>query len=89
MWYYCVMDVYLPFILAGGAGAIAKDLVIDNKLQLPKFDDGYCCLGFLGGFIIGAFVGMVVDHNILTSGLAGYVGSSAISHLLPGGTTRL
>lgn len=73
--------VYL--IVAGGLGALAKDLVTDNCIVFPKFNDGVFNLGFLGGMLIGAFVGIAVDHNPLTALLSGYVGISVIDNILP------
>ena len=77
------MPIELQLILAGAVGALAKDIVSDGCVQLPFLKDGKWFLGFFGGIIIGAFVGFVVDHSPLTAGLAGYVGVSAITHLLP------
>ncbi len=50
---------------------------------MPFIKDGYFYLGFIGGMIVGAFVGYAVDHSPLTAALGGYVGTSAILHLLP------
>ena len=83
-WFYNVhMPIELQLILAGAVGAFAKDVVNDGCVQLPFLKDGKWFLGFIGGVIIGAFVGFVVDHSPLTAALSGYVGVSAISHLLP------
>ena len=71
------------YLVAGALGALVKDCVKDGKIQLPFFQDGFFYMGFLGGMVIGAFVGWVVDSNLITATLAGYVGTSAISHLLP------
>ncbi len=74
----------IPLLLLGGAfGAIAKDVVQDGRLKLPSIKDGDLILGFIGGAFVGAFVGYAVDHNVLTACLSGYVGTSAIQHLLP------
>lgn len=77
------MPLDLALILAGACGAIAKDIVSDGKLKLPSINNDDLVLGFIGGAIVGAFVGWAVDHSILTAALSGYVGSSAIQHLLP------
>ena len=77
------MPIEIILLLAGALGAIAKDVVQDNKLVLPKFKDGDLLLGCVGGMIVGAFVGLAVDNNPLTACLGGYVGVSAIQHLLP------
>lgn len=70
-------------ILAGGLGALAKDCVQDNKLQLPFLKDGYFDLGFLSAVFAGAFVGFVVDHDPLSAALGGYVGISILDNILP------
>ena len=71
---------------AGGLGALAKDLVQDNKIMLPKIKDGVFDLGFIGGILIGAFVGYAVDHSPLTALLSGYVGISVLDNILPKNT---
>ena len=77
------MPIELSFLLAGAFGAIAKDIVQDGCLKLPFLKDGDLVLGFIGGALVGAFVGFAVDNSILTAVLSGYVGTSAIQHLLP------
>ena len=73
----------LILIIAGGLGALVKDLVKDNKLVLPKYEDGVIVLGFLGGVIIGAAVGYLVDQNPTTAFLAGYAGYQMLESLVP------
>lgn len=68
--------------LAGAFGSLVKDCVEDGKIQVPYFKDGYFFVGFVGGMIVGAFVGAVVDNNIIAAALGGYTGTSAIQHLL-------
>ena len=70
-------------MLFGAAGAFVRSLIKDGSLSLPYISDRSLKLGFVGGMIIGAFVGFLVDHSALTALLAGYVGTSSISHLLP------
>ena len=81
--FYDYMPLDLSLLLAGAAGAIAKDIVVDGRLKLPCVDGGDLLLGFIGGAIVGAFVGFAVDHSVLTAALSGYVGTSAIRNLLP------
>ena len=76
------MDTFY-LILAGGLGAFAKDLVQDNCIQFPKIRDGMFDLGFIGGVLVGAFVGYAVDHNPLMAAMSGYVGVSILDNLLP------
>jgi len=78
----------LYLILAGGFGAFVKDLVKDNKLVLPKYEDDSIVLGFLGGVIIGAAVGYVVDQNPTTAFFAGYAGYQVLESLVPKKTRR-
>jgi hypothetical protein len=77
------METIALFLISGALGAITKDIVQDGKLQLPFVSEGSLVLGFIGGMIVGAFIGYVVDHSFITAALGGYVGTSAISHLLP------
>jgi hypothetical protein len=67
----------------GIIGALAKDAIQDGCFQLPYIKDNKLILGFLGGAIVGAFVGIVVDGSFITAMLGGYVGISVISNLLP------
>jgi hypothetical protein len=76
------MPEFVYLALAGAFGALAKDCVEDNKIQLPYLKDGYFFMGFIGGMLVGAFVGYVVDNNLLTAALGGYAGTAAIEHLL-------
>jgi len=70
-------------LIAGGLGALAKDCVQDNKIQLPFFKDGYFDMGFLGAMIVGAFVGFIVEHDPLSAALGGYVVISILDNVLP------
>lgn len=76
------MEFYY-FILAGGAGSLVKDILIDNKIILPKFSDGCILLGFLGGVLIGGAVGYLVDQNPTTAFFSGYAGSQMLTSLVP------
>lgn len=60
--------------LAGMIGAVAKDILDDNSLQLPSFKDGKFFLGCLGGAIIGGIAGVLVDNNPMVAFTAGYTG---------------
>jgi len=72
----------LIFFLAGGIGALLRDIVEDNKLKLPNLRSGELTLGFIGSVFIGAVAGMVIDSNPITAGLAGYAGMSAIKNFI-------
>jgi len=72
----------LFLFLAGACGSLAKDIVIDGKLQLPKIVDDALILGFIGGMVVGGFVGMIVDGSMVTAAMGGYVGISVIENLI-------
>jgi xanthine/uracil/vitamin C permease (AzgA family) len=72
----------LHCLIAGGTGAIIKEIVIDNSLTLPNLKDGKFFLGFLGSALIGAFVGTVIDGSFVTSMMAGFTGLAAIENLI-------
>lgn len=75
-------NIYLLFI-AGGVGALIKEILADNCIKLPRIYDGLLDLGFLGAVAIGGFVGYVVDGSYLTAMMGGFVGFSAIQNLVP------
>ncbi len=73
----------LELFMAGAAGSLVKDVVTDNQIVLPKFNDGCILLGFLGGIIIGGAVGYLVDQNPATAFFSGYAGSQMLTSLIP------
>lgn len=73
---------YLVFLIAGAIGALIKDIVKDNKLVMPKFENGSVALGFVGGMLIGASTGLVIDGNPITAFLGGFTGSQIIEALV-------
>lgn len=78
------MPSVIGFLIAGAFGSLARDCIKDGKILLPHVEDHSLVLGFIGGMIVGAFVGWATDGTLLAAGLSGYVGTSAIGHLLPG-----
>jgi hypothetical protein len=79
------MEISIIFIfLAGAFGALAKDILKDNELEIPKFKDGKIALGFLGGAITGGIAGYLIDGSIETAFMAGFTGSAIFSSLLTG-----
>jgi len=76
------MNIFI-YLLAGALGSLVKDVLTDGKLKLPRVIDGELLLGFVGGMIVGAFVGVVVDGSFLTAFMGGFVGISVISNLIP------
>jgi len=71
------------YLLAGALGSLIKDILADGSIQLPKVVDGKVVLGFIGGMLVGAFVGVIVDGSFLTALMGGFVGISVISNLIP------
>lgn len=67
---------------AGAFGSLVKDVLTDNCIQIPEIKDKKLYLGALGGAIVGAFVGIVVDGTFLTALMAGYTGTSIVTKLV-------
>jgi len=77
------MEIYfLTLFIAGALGALAKDILKDDCLKLPKKVDNSLSLGFLGGMITGGFAGYFIDGSFTTAFLAGYTGSAILSNLV-------
>jgi len=76
----------LDLLLAGALGALAKDCIIDNTLELPFIHDKKMYLGFIGGALVGAFIGYVVDGSFFTALMGGYTGSAVLKSLLVNGS---
>jgi len=72
----------------GGAGALVKEILDDGCLTLPRIKDGKIVMGFIGSIIVGAAVGLLVDHSPLVAFFAGYTGFSAAMALLPSSFKR-
>lgn len=70
--------------ICGIAGALAKDIFVDNAISLPKRDGETLFLGSLGGLIIGAFVGIVLDGSPLNAFAAGFAGIAILSSIIDG-----
>ena len=66
----------------GLCGALVKMIIEDGGLNLPTLKNGKLYLGSIGGMIIGMIAGCVADHDIITTFLGGYAGSSAIAFLV-------
>jgi len=66
------------FLLAGGSGGLLRHLLSKGGLILPSFkkvgDETLVRGGFLASMLIGAGIGLLVDHHWLTAfgyGVAG------------------
>lgn len=68
--------------LCGALGSIAKDIIIDNKIKIPAYKGGELYLGCIGGMIIGALAGYLVDNDPVTAFLGGYSGKQIIESLV-------
>lgn len=68
--------------IAGALGALISDIIQDNTLTLPEKIDNTIILGSLGGVIIGAVAGYIIDGSFLTAFLAGYTGKEVIENLI-------
>ncbi len=83
-----VLSEGIQVALGGAIGALAKDCLVDNALELPFRRDGKLFLGFIGAAIVGAFIGYVVDGSFLTAMLGGYSGKSVVEQLLTNGIKK-
>jgi hypothetical protein len=70
------------FILAGALGALAADILVDNKIQLPKKVNNELVLGSLGGLFFGALAGFFADGNVIAAFSAGFGGTEFIANLV-------
>jgi len=68
--------------IAGGLGALIKDVVKDNKLVLPRYENGAVVLGCFGGIVIGMAVGYLVDQSPTTAFFGGYAGTQMLESLI-------
>ena len=74
---------YVIYFATGFLGGLIHEVVDDNRLKLPKIENGEVMLGFLGSAVIGGVVGIIADNNPINALLAGYVGISVITNLTP------
>ncbi len=77
-----LLENWSTLMICGSLGALSKDIFKDNKIQLPSFKEGNLYLGCIGGMIIGAFVGYLVDNDPVTAFLGGYSGGQIITSLV-------
>lgn len=70
------------YLLAGGSGALIADIMKDNHIELPKIINDKLFLGCIGGTLIGAVAGLIVDGSPLTAFMGGYAGKEIITHLI-------
>ena len=72
----------LNFFLFGALGALAADILVDNKIQLPKKVNGELVLGSIGGLFFGALAGYFADGNPVAAFSAGFGGTEFIANLV-------
>ncbi len=72
----------VSLLLAGAFGSLAKDCFVDGELVLPHVKGHALVVGFLGGALIGAFVGYVIDGSVVSAAMAGFTGASVIPSLV-------
>ena len=72
----------IELLAFGALGAIVKDIFKDNYLVIPSFKEGKLYLGCIGGIIIGAIAGYIVDNDPITAFLGGYAGYQIIESLV-------
>jgi hypothetical protein len=72
----------IAFILAGALGALAADILIDNKIQLPKKINDELLLGSFGGLIFGALAGYFADGSMIAAFSAGFGGTEFVANLV-------
>jgi H+/Cl- antiporter ClcA len=70
------------FALMGAIGGLISDMLGDGYLELPKVKDKKFYPGFIGGIIVGAAVGYLVDQNPLTAFSLGYIGKEGIDFIV-------
>jgi hypothetical protein len=69
---------------AGAAGALISEIIQDNCLIMPEFKNGTLILGSVGGIIVGACAGYLIDGSPLTAFMGGYMGKSIVVSLING-----
>lgn len=77
-----LIDGWPILMLCGASGALVKDILKDNKISVPSIKNGFLYLGCIGGIILGAFAGYLVDNDPVTAFLGGYAGSQIIQSLV-------
>lgn len=73
---------WIILFACGAVGSLVKDILVDNKLKLPKVRKGELYLGCVGGMVIGAMAGYLVDNDPVTAFLGGYGGIQIIESLV-------
>ena len=70
------------FFAGGAIGAFCKDVFKDNKLIMPRYENGEFFLGFIGGMILGGLAGIFTDHSFVTALMSGFTGANLIQTLV-------
>jgi len=75
--------------ICGTLGAFSKDIFVDNAITLPKKNGEKLLLGSLGGLIIGAIVGTILDGSPLNAFMAGFTGIAILQSLVDKPTLKI
>lgn len=75
-------NYYFLIFIAGAGGAFIADILQDNCLILPKKIDSKLSLGFIGGIILGGIAGLLVDGQLTTAFMGGFMGRELVIKLL-------
>lgn len=54
-----VWECAIYIALAGAAGGLVNTLMAQGKLQLPVYEAGVLCPGFIGNVVVGAFASLI------------------------------
>lgn len=73
----------MKYALCGAFGGLVKETIDDGGLILPRISDGKLMFGGFSTLLIGAVVGIVVDHSALSALMGGFMGWSVIEKVLP------
>jgi len=79
---YLFNESFILLFLAGAVGALIADILKDNCLIMPKKIDGKLLLGCIGGIFIGGIAGLIVDGQLLTAFMGGFMGKEIITRLV-------
>ena len=83
------MADFILFAFFGAIGALIADMLSDGYIELPRVQDKKFYPGFIGGIIVGAIVGVLIDKSFLTAFTFGYLGKEGIDFLIKGGQKEI
>ena len=83
------MSDFILFAFFGAIGALIADMLSDGYIELPKVQDKKFYPGFIGGLVVGAMAGLLIDKTYLTAFTFGYLGKEGIDFLVKGGSKEI